>query len=196
MNLKTIRIGLWGLVILVCLVGAGLYLAPRAPAKTSFGGGTYALVDENGKPVDQNMVIGQPSMLFFGYTHCPDVCPTTLADMASWFQALGPEGKNLKAFFVSVDPERDTPKVLKSYVSAVSDRITGITGTRPEINKIIKAYHIYTKKIPIGTDGDYSMDHTAVVFLLNSKGKYDDTIDYGATPSVALAKLRKLISTS
>ena len=119
--------------------------ARPAQAADGFGKGVYALVDQNGDPVDQTMFTGHPSALFFGFTHCPEVCPTTLAEMAGWFEALGDEGKDLKAYFVSVDPERDTPAVIGDYVSFVSDRITGVTGKPEEIAKIVKAWGVTPK---------------------------------------------------
>jgi len=132
-------------------------------------------------------------MLFFGYTHCPDVCPTTMAQMALWFHDLGPEGKALRAVFVSVDPARDTPAVLNDYVHAVSDRITGVTGTQAEIDKIEKAWGVYAKKVPL-TGSDYSMDHTATVYLLDSKGHFQGTIAYQEDDATAVQKLRNLVA--
>ena len=195
MTVKSVRIGLWAIVIALCLGMAIWYFLPRPSAEGGFGGGNYALVDENDRPVTQTMLVGQPSLLFFGYTHCPDVCPTTLSEMASWLQQLGPDGKALKAFFVTVDPERDTPEVMKGYVTALSDRITGVTGTRLEIDRIIAAWHVYAKKVP-ATGDDYSMDHTATVFLLDAKGQFQGTIAYGEDTGTTLQKLKRLVSSS
>jgi protein SCO1 len=190
-RLDYFRAGLWGLVVLIAIAAGGLYiLRPAAPA---FGGGDYALVDGTGRPFTEANLKGAPAMLFFGYTHCPDVCPTTLSEMAAWFGQLGDQGKALRAFFVTVDPERDTPAVINDYVHAVSDRITGVTGSRPEIDKIIKAWGIYAKKVPIG-GGDYSMDHTATVFLIDSKGGFEGTISYEEDQSTAIQKLKNLIA--
>ena len=152
----------------------------------AIGGGTYALVDQRGEPVDQTMLVGQPSMLFFGYTHCPDVCPTTMGEMAAWFETLGDEAKDLKAYFVTVDPARDTPEIIDELCVAGSrDRMTGVTGTPEEIDKIVKAWGVVAEKVP-GEGGDYTMNHTASVFLVNRKGEYrgDDRVSgragYGA----------------
>jgi protein SCO1/2 len=195
--MKSVRIWLWVAVAVIGLgAGAGAILL-RQPGETarSFGGGTYSLVDQQGKPVDQSMFQGHPSALFFGYTHCPDVCPTTMAEMASWFEALGDEGKDLHAYFVTVDPQRDTPAVLGDYVSWVSDRITGVTGDPAEIAKIVKAWGVTAEKVPLGGE-DYSMDHTASVFLLNAKGQFEGTIAYGEANATALGKLRNLLAKS
>ena len=195
--IRSFRLWLWVAVVALGLTAgtAAFLLRQPAQAARSFGGGTYSLVDQNGNPVDQTMFQGHPSVLFFGYTHCPDVCPTTMAEMASWFQTLGDEGKDLRAYFVTVDPERDTTAVLGDYVSWVSDRITGVTGDPAEIAKIVKAWGIFAQKVPLG-DGAYSMDHTASVFLLNTKGEFEGTIAYGEVNDTALGKLRNLLAKS
>lgn len=205
MSKKSVAIVLWAFLALIVVGGLAYHFAaPSAPkvvstaapatSGVSFGGGHYQLIDQDGHKLDQSMVIGHPSMLFFGFTHCTDVCPTTLAEMASWFQSLGARGKDLRAYFVTVDPARDTPKVLKAYIGAVSDRVTGVTGTQAEIDKIVAAYHIYVKKVPVAGTSDYSVDHTATVFLINAKGEYADTIDYEEPDKTALAKLAKLVA--
>tara|TARA_R110002020_G_scaffold168944_3_gene357923 strand:- start:322 stop:909 length:588 start_codon:yes stop_codon:yes gene_type:complete len=193
MTIKTIRIWLWGAVGALALTAIVAALMLRAPEQTGFGKGTYSLIDQNGKPVDQTMFAGHPSALFFGFTHCPEVCPTTMAEMASWFAALGDEGQDLRAYFVSIDPQRDTPEVLGDYVSWVSDRITGITGTPEEIDKIAKAWGVYYERVPLAGE-DYTMDHTASVFLLNARGDFEGTIAYREDQATALGKLRNLLS--
>ncbi len=200
MSLKTIRILLWAGVAVMAVFLAGATFLLRQPgatatASTGFGGGTYSLVDQRGQPVDQTMFQGHPSALFFGFTHCPEVCPTTMAEMSTWFEALGDEGRNLQAYFVTVDPERDTPEILRDYVSWVSDRITGVTGSPEEIAKIVKAWGVYAAKIPLEGD-DYTMDHTASVFLLDTKGEFQGTIAYGEDSATAIGKLRNLLAKS
>jgi protein SCO1/2 len=192
MNLRTLRIVLWVLVVVVAIGAGGLYLMVK-PSGGGFGGGEYALETGTGQPFTQASLTGGPTMLFFGYTHCPDVCPTTLSEMATWFEQLGPAGKPLRAVFVSVDPERDTPAVINDYVHAVSDRVTGVTGSPDEIDKMEKAWAIYAKKVPL-KDGDYSMDHTATVFLLDSKGQFQGTIAYEEDSATAVQKLKTLIA--
>lgn len=197
MQLKTIRIGLWAAVVVLGLAVAGgaVFLRGGSASAQGFGNGVYALVDQRGDPVDQTMFAGHPSALFFGFTHCPEVCPTTLGEMAGWFEALGDEGKDLQAYFVSVDPERDTPEILGDYVSWVSDRITGVTGKPEEIAKIVKAWGVYAQKIPLD-DGGYTMDHTASVFLLDRNGQFQGTIAYREDSATALGKLRNLLAKS
>lgn len=192
-NLARFRMILWGLVVIAALGATALFLfaPPRNPASTGIGGGTYSLVDGSGAKVDQTMFTGHPSLLFFGYTHCPDVCPTTMAEMAGWFEQLGPDAKNLKAYFVTVDPERDTAEVLGDYVGWLDGKVTAITGTRPEIDKIVGAWKALGEKV--GTGDDYTMNHTASVFLVNAEGGFEGTIAYGENPDVAVQKIRKLI---
>lgn len=194
MNLRAFRIVLWSLVVVVVLVAGGFY-AFLKPTTATFGGGDYALETGTGAKFTPASLSGAPTMLFFGYTHCPDVCPTTLAEMGSWFDKLGAAGKNLRAVFVTVDPERDTPAVINDYVHAVSDRITGVTGTPDEIGKIETAWGVYSKKVPTpGSTTDYTMDHTATVYLLDSKGQFQGTIAYQEDDAVAVQKLKNLLA--
>jgi protein SCO1/2 len=184
---------LWGLVVLVAIaatVAFGLRVINN-PNSTGLGGGTYSLIDGSGTKVSETMLTGHPSLLFFGYTHCPDVCPTTMAEMADWFQQLGPNAKDLKAYFVTVDPERDTADVIRDYVSWTDGKVTAITGTRPEIDKIIAAWKVLGEKV--GTGADYTMNHTASVFLVNAEGGFEGTIAYGENADTAVAKIRKLV---
>eukprot|EP01133_Synstelium_polycarpum_P028698 gene28698-34921_t len=152
----------------------------------------FSLIDQNGAPITEAAFQGHPTVLFFGFTHCPEVCPTTLFEMAGWLKALGDEGKDLRVFFISVDPERDTPEVMKGYTAAFTDRITGITGDPKEVEKVIKGWKIYARKVPT-ENGDYTMDHTASVMLLDRGARLKSTIDYKETTDVALKKLRLLI---
>lgn len=154
-------------------------------------GAPFVLVDQKGAEITEAAFRGQPSAVFFGFTHCPEVCPTTLFELDGLLKQMGDEGKNLRAYFVSVDPERDTPEVMNSYVSNVSDRITGITGSPDKIAAMAKAFGIYSKKVPT-EGGDYTMDHTASVLLLDSKGDFFGTIAYEENPETALAKLKRL----
>ncbi|PWK72800.1 SCO family protein [Aminobacter sp. AP02] len=154
-------------------------------------GAPFVLIDNKGAEITETAFRGQPSAVFFGFTHCPEVCPTTLFELDGWLKQLGDEGKNIRAYFVSVDPERDTPEVMNSYVTNVSDRITGITGSPEKIAAMAKSFGIYSKKVET-EGGDYTMDHTASVLLLNSKGDFFGTIAYEENPTAALAKLKRL----
>ena len=155
-------------------------------------GAPFELVDQRGEKITEQAFRGHPSAVFFGFTHCPEVCPTTLFEMDGWLEALGDEGSEIKAFFVSVDPERDTPEILGKYVSNVSKRIIGITGTPDKIAEMTKAFGIYSKKVALDGD-DYTMDHTASVILLDSAGAFFGTISYGESSNTAIAKLQRLV---
>jgi protein SCO1/2 len=184
---------LWGLVVVAALGATALFVfaPPRNPVGVGLGGGTYSLVDGRGQPIDQTMLVGHPSLMFFGYTHCPDVCPTTMAEMATWFETLGPAANGLKAYFVTVDPERDTPEVIGDYVGWMDGKVTAVTGPRAEIDKIVAAWKVLGEKV--GSGDDYTMNHTASVFLVNAQGGFEGTIAYGEDADTAVAKIRKLM---
>ncbi|WP_019171511.1 SCO family protein [Pseudaminobacter salicylatoxidans] len=154
-------------------------------------GAPFTLVDQKNQPITEAAFRGHPSAVFFGFTHCPEVCPTTLFELDGWLKQLGDEGKDIKVYFISVDPERDTPQAMDSYVSNVSDRITGITGEPDKVAAMAKSFGIYSKKVPL-EGGDYTMDHTASVLLLDKAGDFFGTIAYGENSSAALAKLKRL----
>jgi protein SCO1 len=156
-------------------------------------GTDFNLVDHNGNPITSAALKGHPSMVFFGLTNCPDVCPTTLYDIATWFDQLGQEAGALKAYFFTVDPERDTPEKMGVYIGSISDRITGITGDPAEVARVATAWNIYWQKVPIGPD-DYTMDHTASVLLVDGEGRFRGSITYMEDTGSAVAKLRKLVS--
>ncbi|AEQ50717.1 SCO family protein [Pelagibacterium halotolerans] len=201
--LYTVRIVLWTLVV-VAAAGAGvLWYSTQvrpdpsgqlaAAPQGQYGAGDYRLVDHTGAPVDQTAFTGKPSMVFFGFTHCPDVCPTTLGDMQHWYAELGDDADGVNAFFVSVDPERDTPAVLGEYVGWVSERITGITGEPAEIGKMVDAWGVFAEKEPL-EGGGYNVNHTASVFLIDGAGQLFGTIAYGEGAETAVGKLRRLVS--
>lgn len=154
-------------------------------------GAAFSLIDQRGDPITEAAFRGHPTAVFFGFTHCPEVCPTTLFEMDGWLEALGDDGKNIEAFFVSVDPERDTPDVMNNYVSNVSDRITGITGDPDKIAAMIKSFRIFARRVETD-DGGYTMDHTASVILLDEDGVFHGTISYGENSETAVEKLRRL----
>ncbi|MBR7651353.1 SCO family protein [Brucella oryzae] len=177
------------IVVIVGAAGFNLFRDKQA-AKEPFGG-SLNLVTMNGTPFTEKDLRATPAAIFFGFTHCPDVCPTTLYELDGWLKQLGPEASDIKAYFITVDPERDTQEVMKTYVSNVSDRIIGITGTPQNIADVVKSYHVYAKKVP-GEDGEYTMDHTASVFLLDKGGRFRSTIAYQENPDTALEKLKNL----
>jgi protein SCO1/2 len=154
-------------------------------------GAPFTLVDQNGAEITEAAFHGHPTALFFGFTNCPEICPTTLFEMDGWLKQVGDEGKDIRAYFVSIDPERDTPEVLKNYVGGISQRIVGITGEPAKVAEMSKAFGIYSKKVPLDTGG-YTMDHTASVLLLDARGEFAGTIAYGESADTAIAKLKNL----
>ncbi len=158
-------------------------------------GAPFTLTDQTGQTITEQAFRGQPSIVFFGFTHCPEVCPTTLYEMAGYLNELGDEASNVRAYFVSVDPERDTPQIMNTYIGNFSDRIVGITGEPDKVAAMAKSFGIFWKKVPT-EDGDYTIDHTASVLLLNSAGDFFGTIAYGESPDAAKAKLKRLAAGS
>jgi protein SCO1/2 len=154
-------------------------------------GAPFALTDQNGQPITEAALRGQPSALYFGYTHCPEVCPTTLFELDDWLKKLGPDGKDIRAYFITIDPERDTPAIMNQYIGNFSKRIVGISGDPAKVEAMAKAFGIYFRKVPT-EDGDYSMDHTASIVLLDRKGAFAGTIAYGEDAKAAMAKLKRL----
>ncbi|CAN7329459.1 SCO family protein [Rhizobium rhizogenes] len=197
--MKTVRIVVWVAVLIMAGVLGWLTFggskSPEAAAEGPYGV-PFTLTAQNGQPVSEQAFRGKPTALFFGYTHCPDVCPTTLFEMNGWMQKVDPDGTKLNAYFVTVDPERDTPAIMSQYVSNVSNRITGISGDPAKVMDMVKGFRVYAKKVPLDEkdpNGDYTMDHTASVFLLDASGRFAGTIAYQEDPDIAVKKLENLI---
>ena len=181
-----------GLVVfLAVFLYATHQLGPGAPS--SGIGGPFALTDQNGKPITEADLKGKPSLVFFGYTHCPDVCPTTLFDISEVMRALGPDADRIGALFVSVDPDRDTPAVLKDYLSSFDPHLRAATGDQANLDKIEKEYRVYAKKVPTGKNGDYSMDHSAIVYLMDKSGRFVAPFRLDRKPDESAAELRKYL---
>ncbi len=155
-------------------------------------GGPFDLVTQENKPFTRADLLGHPHVLYFGFTLCPDLCPTTLFLLASVVESLGDEAAPLKVVFVTVDPERDTAAVMKDYVSAFDANFIGLTGAPEAVAAAAKAYRIYYRKIDLG-DGDYTIDHTASAMLFNADGTYADSIAYNETKDGAQAKIARLL---
>ncbi len=185
-----------GFVVVLAAVATFAWMGANKPEMIGGKfGAPFTLTDDEGQPITEAALEGHPSLVYFGFTRCPEVCPTTLFEMAGWFEELGPEADGLKAFFFSVDPERDTPELMHNYTSAFTDRITGITGDPAEMQKAIKGWRVYATKVPTD-DGDYTMDHTASVFLVDSHANFQGTISYGEKTEVAIQKIRNLLKSN
>ena len=169
----------------------GLALRAQVQSGATKIGGPFTLVDDTGAQVSEADLKGKPTVMYFGYTFCPEVCPTTLTDLAQWMQMIGQDADRLNYVFVTVDPERDTPKVMHDYVSAFDPRIRGLTGTSEQIAKVAKEYGVYYKRIPT-SDGGYVMDHSAVLYMMDPNVRFVGVIPYQEDTAKAVAKLKKL----
>ncbi|WP_374343810.1 SCO family protein [Phenylobacterium sp.] len=163
-----------------------------APQGTVKLGGPFSLVDQNGATVTDRDLRGKPTAVFFGFTYCPEICPTTMAHMTKWMQALGPAADKLNVVFVTVDPERDTPEQLKLFLSSFDPRIRGLTGSPDAVAKAAKAYRVYYRKVPL-EGGGYTMDHSTPIYLFDAKGRFVEPIGYNFPPERGLAQLKKLL---
>ena len=175
----------------LAIVGALLANHTRDQQGGARIGGPFALMNQDGKPVTQADFEGHPFLVFFGFTHCPDVCPTTLSDMSRMLEALG-KTTAVSALFITVDPARDTPAVLKDYLSSFDSRIVGLTGDAASITAAEKAYLVYAKQVPI-SGGDYSMDHTAIVYLMDRNGRFVNAFNLDQPPEAAAAELKRTL---
>jgi len=151
------------------------------------------LVDENGRRLTWGALTGAPRAVFFGFTHCPEVCPTTVAALSAAIERLGPQARNLRVDFVSLDPTRDTPVLLKAYFSGFGRRFHGYTGTEGDIARLARAYQVSYERVPT-SGGDYTLNHTAIVYLVNPHGEVVDLLTYDSPPERVVAQLRRLIA--
>ncbi|MBL1257398.1 MULTISPECIES: SCO family protein [Methylocystis] len=185
------------------LIGAGAVFAlifgvfvavtsntPPAPPASAIGG-PFQLTSQTGAQVNEKELLGKPYLIFFGYTHCPDVCHTTLFEMSEILRALGPDAK-VGGLFVTVDPERDTPEVLKDYLANFDPRITGLTGPRAQLEPMLRSYRIYAKRAP-GKDEDYAVDHTTVVYLMDKNGRFVTSFNVNRKPEEAAKDLARYL---
>ena len=187
-----------GLIVL----GTGGYLAlmlrdnPQGVAGSPLAGaigGPFQLVDQNGKTVTEADLRGKWSLIYFGYTHCPDACPTALNDISIALSELGVKRDQVRPVFITVDPERDTPKVLKDYVTAFDAPIVGLTGTPEQVAKAAKGYRVYYAK-HTEPGGDYSMDHSSVIYVMDPEGRFTATFTPDSSPEDIAARLKKLLA--
>lgn len=195
MNRRTLNLALWLTAILLTftlLTWRFALPAAESAAAVELGRGDYRLQASDGTEFTEDSLRGAPSAVFFGFTHCPLVCPTTLGDIATWQEQLAAQNHQLRVFFVTVDPERDTLDRLRGFVSWMPG-VIGVTGPTGETAKALRAFRIFAKRVETG-GGDYSMDHAAYVLLFDRKGRFTDLISYQEDPAKALAKLRHLFT--
>ena len=181
------------LVSALALLATVLALLPgpqQSASKVPIGG-PFRLTSHEGRTFTDEDLKGKPFAVFFGFTHCPEVCPTTLYDLTQDLAALGKDADKMRVAFITVDPAQDTPELMKTYLGSFDPRIVGLTGTEEEIAAVAKAYKIYYRKVP--TESGYTMDHTATILLMDSKGEFYGTSNFQESQEVRREKLRKLI---
>ncbi|MFE3838568.1 SCO family protein [Pseudogemmobacter sonorensis] len=195
MNLRMVQLILWAAVAALLLpLIYFLWIAPRLAslAPADIGQGDYRLLAHDGRAFTEDSLRGQPSLVFFGFTHCPDVCPTTLGDIALWQDELGDLARDLRVVVITVDPERDTPEVLAGYVGWLDGAI-GVTGAPDEVAKALRAFRAFAARVPL-EGGDYTMDHSSQILLFDRGGRFAGTISYQSPLPEALGKLRELLA--
>jgi protein SCO1/2 len=194
------------LVIIAALAGflilaIGVFFAialrdnPQGAARTALAGavgGPFQLVDQNGKTITDTDLKGKWSLVYFGYTHCPDACPTALNDISIALADLGAKRDEVRPVFITVDPERDTPEALKSYVTAFDAPILALTGTPEQVAKAAKGYRVYYAKHP-EAGGDYSMDHSSVIYVMDPEGRFTASFTHESSPEQIADRLKKLV---
>ncbi|UPK36281.1 SCO family protein [Bradyrhizobium sp. 186] len=155
-------------------------------------GGPFQLTDQNGKTVTDKNFKGKPTLIFFGYTHCPDVCPTSLFEISEVLRAMGKDADKVNAIFISVDPERDTQAAMKDYLTSFDPHLEGLSGDPAETAKVITSYRVYAKKVPT-KDGDYTMDHTALIYLMDRDGRFVSPFNLKRSPEEAATELKRYL---
>ena len=183
LNRAALTLGLAAILAVLVLASWAVQRGASGGGKALIGG-PFLLVDQDGKAVDEGVLKGKVSAVFFGFTHCPDVCPGTLQALSAAAAQLGPaKSRDLQVLFVSVDPERDTPPVLKLYLDSqrMPVRTLGLTGTPAQIKQIAAAYRVFYEKAPQA--GTYTMNHTSTVYLMDKQGRFDRVMAFGMTPA-------------
>jgi protein SCO1/2 len=197
MRMKAVRIFAIATVTAALALGAVAWFAPdllrdRTSSSVFDIGGPFVLASSKGGVVDSKSLAGTPYAVFFGFTHCPEVCPTTLYDMSSTLAALGEEASDVRVFFITVDPARDTVAAMKDYVSNFDPRIEALVPSDAQLKQLAADFRVYYAKVPT-SDGGYTMDHTATTFLFGRDGRFKGTLSYDEAPEMRQAKLRKLL---
>jgi protein SCO1/2 len=178
---------LLGLLVMLWALGG-----VRGVATPAAIGGPFRLTDQSGQTVTEKAMVGRPSLIFFGFTHCPDVCPTTLFEISEVLRAMGNDADRVNAYFISVDPERDDREAMKNYLASFDPHLKGLTGDPDAIAKMLSEYRVYSKKVPL-KDGDYTMDHTALTYLMDRDGKFVAPFNLNRKPEEAAADLKRYL---
>lgn len=198
--LGKVRLALWVLVGIAALALAWFSIRPPSPPRDIISrdlplstiGGPFTMVGSDGRPFSSASLSGRPYVLFFGFTNCPDVCPTTLSRLARLRQSLGKGDEAFNIVLVTVDPERDGPAEMGAYTKLFGTPVIGLTGSPAQIGQIKKQFGVYSAKAP-QPGGGYNVDHTATVFLMDKAGKFVATLSREEGDAVALDKLRRIV---
>jgi protein SCO1/2 len=201
-----VRWGIVGVIVIAATGALGFYaFVPSGAGPTSAGiqdsasaptiGGPFTLVDHNGKTITEREFRGKFMLIYFGFTYCPDVCPTSLTAIAQALDMLGDGAEKIAPLFVTVDPERDTPEQMKMYVGHFHPRLIGLTGSPEQISKMARTYRVYYAKVEEGDEGgdDYLMDHTAITYLMGPDGKFRAFFGHDATPEEMAKRIREFL---
>ena len=192
-TLRNFRIVLWALVAVAALGATWLFLYRPPQRPLGINGQEFALNSSKGGTFTQNDLVGTPTLLFFGYTFCPDVCPTTLAETTAWRAKLGLTPEQLRIVFVTVDPDRDTPEMVKSYVEGFDPSIIGLVGDQAATDQVKAAFGVFSEKAGDVDSEFYLVNHTALTFLIDKEGKFQGTVAYEEAQDTAIAKVERLV---
>ena len=176
-----------GLVAVMWLLGGLSNVTPPSSI-----GGPFRLIDQNGQIVTEQSLKGKPTLIFFGFTHCPDVCPTSLFEISEVLRAMGKDADRINSYFVSVDPQRDNAATMKEYLASFDPHLKGLTGDAESLAKVLTSYRVYARKVPL-KDGDYTMDHTALIYLMDRDGRFVAPFNLKRKPEEAAADLKRYL---
>jgi protein SCO1 len=190
---RALAIRIVATLIAVALVGFAAFVltSPSGRPRGALIGGSFALEDGAGKTVSDQTLRGKPFLVYFGYTHCPDVCPTELARISDILGKMG--DKAIPTLFITVDPERDPPKVMQDYVSSFNPAVIGLSGSLPAVEATEKTFRVYARKGQKQADGDYSMDHSSIVYLMDKNGAFVEAFNVERSPEEAAKDLEKYL---
>lgn len=194
-----LRFILWAIVAVALVAGGVVAAKVLLQDRQQLAGesisidGPFRLTSHDGRTVTEAEFRGKVTAWFFGFTHCPDICPTTLSEFTSLLRELGPNADAFTPVFVTVDPERDTQEVLAEYMQAFDPRIAALTGTQKEIDIVVQNLKAYYRKQPLD-GGGYSMDHTSTVYLMDRSGEFQSTLDFHEDADTRLAKVKRLLA--
>lgn len=202
--LRAFRLVAWCVVAICTLLliigyllqsGGGKRFGEPDTSSTPAIGRPFELVSHRGQVIDNAVLKGKPYLAFFGFTHCPDICPTTLFELSDLMSELGPAASGFNVVFISVDPERDTQQLLNEYMTSFDRRILALRGTPEQTATAVKAFSAYARKVPT-EDGSYTMDHTAGVYMMDANGSFKGTLDMHESREVRMKKIRNLMTGS